>query len=374
MNVTCNLSTLLTLLRDCVGLLDHRTTLPIVSHVLLCAEPGTITLQATDLETGFRGTCMAETHDAGTVTLAGRKLLEILKELPGETVQIASSAQAQKITISAGSSQFILRGLPVTEFPTIPGLDEPAALDLPREDFHAMVSETLGSIGDDDSRHILNTLRIEISAHQIPHIRLVSTDGHRLTKIEQTLGAWRSNEHHEQKVMIPKRATVLMHKLLGACKDETVAIGVTKSLFLLELGSMKVASRLVQGNFPNYGNVIPLMDTAQMEIDRTEFMEALRRMAVMADGQVHAIDLTLTPEGVYMDSQHASLGHAHELVNATVATPRLEARLNAKYLLDALNTSPADTIRFHMEDPLKPCVLTNGDPSRWLVVIMPIKK
>lgn len=111
-----------------------------------------------------------------------------------------------------------------------------------------------------------------------------------------------------------------------------------------------------------------------MEIDRKEFSEALRRISVMAEGQVHAIDLTLTPEGLCLQSQHASLGQAQELVNATVATTRLDARLNGKYLLDALSTAPSETIRFHMADPLKPCVLTNGDPTRWLVVIMPIRK
>ena len=373
MKLTCDLSHIVSLFRNSAALLEAKTTLPISGHILLTAQNNLLTIQATDLETGFQGSCEAKIKTPGTVTLPGKKALEILRELSGETVEI-TQADSQNVKIQSGGSKFTIQGLPPNEFPSIRGLDTPLELDLPREDFETLLREVIPSIGEDQSRFILNTVRAEISGTTTPKLRLVSTNGHRLSMAEKSMGTWRSKPENDHKIMIAKKAATLIVKLLGESDQVTVGVGITKNLLVLQIGSVRLASRLVDGNYPNYNQVIPKKLAAQMEIDGPQFAEALRRVAVMAESSSPAVDLTLSEDGLKIETQNPNLGNANETLAATIGVERLETRLNARYLIESIQTAPSKNIRFHMEDGLKPCILTNGDVSRWLTVIMPINK
>ncbi|HJU04112.1 MAG TPA: DNA polymerase III subunit beta [Nitrospiraceae bacterium] len=365
---------LLTGLQRVQGVVEKRNTMPILSNILLEAKSDGVDILATDLEIGMRGLYKATVHEPGAVTLSARKLYEILKELRDGEIDM-TVADNKWTTIQAGKSQFKIVGLPSTDYPAMPAIDREGLTPLAGIGLTDLIRKTLFAVGDNDARYILNGLLVTLAATDKKAVlRLVGTDGHRLAVAEQEMtGAAVKEAPKEMKAIIPKKAAHEMRRLLEEGGDGEPLIGFTKNLMIFRKSGLLLTSRLMEGNYPNYQQVIPKEQSKQVIVDKAEFEGALRRVAVLSRDKTHAIKLTLSPNRMTLFSSNPDFGEATEELTAKYAGEALTTGFNARYLLDVLSVADGESVSLQMETPLSPCLIREPGNSGFTCVVMPIK-
>jgi DNA polymerase-3 subunit beta len=365
---------LLTGLQRVQGVVEKRNTMPILSNILLEAKSDGVDILATDLEIGMRGLYKATVHEPGAVTLSARKLYEILKELKDGEIDM-TVADNKWTTIQAGKSQFKIVGLPSTDYPAMPAIERDGLTPLAGVGLIDLIRKTLFAVGDNDARYILNGLLVTLAATDKKTIlRLVGTDGHRLAVAEQEMaGAAAKDAPKEMKAIIPKKAAHEMRRLLEEGGDGEPLIGFTKNLMIFRKSGLLLTSRLMEGNYPNYQQVIPKDQSKQVIVDKAEFEGALRRVAVLSRDKTHAVKLTLSPDRMALFSSNPDFGEATEELTAKYTGETLTTGFNARYLLDVLNVADGESVSLQMETPLSPCLIREPGNSGFTCVVMPIK-
>ena len=372
MRCTIPLPALFHLLRDCVSLIPARTTMPITGHLLLSATDDHITITTTNLETTVIAQCPASVSEAGTVTLPGKKLYEILKELSGEEIRLSHNAKTLATTLECNGSRFQLIGLPPEEFPAMPTHAATPLFTIAQQDLCTLKTETLPSMGH-ATQQALNTLRIEWHPTTIPTIRTVTTDGKRLTQSELTTGTWLKKPTTKGHALLSPCTAQVLHRLLHYTRPDVITVSIADALLIITLPTLQVTTRLVEGRYPNYETLTPTHLSPCLELTRKDCIESLTRLAIMAPPETPAIDLDLNANRLILHTDNPQLGQAREEVSATILREGFKVRPNARFLLDALTTAPTDHITLNMDTPDSPCILTNGNPTRWRAIIMPIR-
>jgi DNA polymerase-3 subunit beta len=356
------------------GIVERRGTMPILSNILLEAKGETITLFATDLEIGMRGTHPARVASDGAVTVSARKLYEIIRELPEGDVHLATQ-ENQWVRIECGRSEFRIMGLPPQEFPALPGLEKEVLLPTPAKRLAAQLKRTLFAVGESDARYILNGTLLKVTGQGKKRtMRLVGTDGHRLAVADQELTG--PAPTGEFQAIIPKKAALEMKRQLEETEGldgDQIELGFGKNQLILEQGGTVLLARLMEGNYPNYQQVIPKDNDKKALIPRTEFEAALRRVAILAREKTYAVKLSLEPGGLELAASNPDLGEAKEGLAVRYDGKGVAIGFNARYLLDVLAVMEGDTVEFEFKDALGPCVLRQeGDPD-YLCVVMPMR-
>ncbi|MEC4686744.1 MAG: DNA polymerase III subunit beta, partial [Nitrospirota bacterium] len=263
---------LLTGLQRVQGVVEKRNTMPILSNILLEARSDGVNIIATDLEIGMRGLYKAAVTQTGSVTLSARKLYEILKELREGEIEL-TVADNNWTTIQAGKSQFKIVGLPSQDYPALPSIEREGLTPLTGVGFGDLIRKTLFAVGDNDARYILNGLLVTLTAiEKKTMLRLVGTDGHRLAVAEQEVTeASAKDAPREIKAIIPKKAAFEMRRLLEE-EDGEPLIGFTKNLMIFRKSGLLLTSRLMEGTYPNYQQVVPKDKEVEkrVTVDRAE--------------------------------------------------------------------------------------------------------
>jgi DNA polymerase-3 subunit beta len=377
MKFTCTRGILLGAIRNLLSLTSTRSTLPILANALLETTPTGLTVLGTDLETGFQGTYDASIQKPGRVTVNARALCDVLKELDPEHHITWQTDDKHVIRLVSGNSRFTLHGLPADDYPQLPAFDEPAQVSIPGTDFLTCLQQVLPAVPDQDQRFVLQSVLVTIgtqSTQESPAIELVGTDGHRLAIAESLAGRWANSTPQQLSALIPKKAAQLLATLLAQEDTLVVPIAVSKKLFCVTVKNVILTSRLVEGTYPNYQQVIPIVNGARMEIDRESFEEALHRVAVVSRDHTQAVRLALSPDTLTIHAQNADVGEGTESIPAVVADKEFKAGFNARYLLDALRTCPGERLQLHMKEPLSPCLIVcPGGQTGWKHVIMPVR-
>ena len=366
---------LLTALQRVQGVVEKRNTMPQLSNILLEAKPEGVDVIATDLEIGMRGLYKATVKEPGSITLSARKVFEILKELPEGEIEL-TVGDNNWATLKAGKSQFKIVGLPSSDYPALPAIEREGLTPVAGAGLLELIRKTLFAVGDNDARYILNGLLVTLLAgEKKTTLRLVGTDGHRLAMAEQEVGAAGAKDApKEVKAIIPKKAAFEMRRLLEEGDGEPL-IGFTKNLMVFRKSGLLLTSRLMEGNYPNYQQVIPKEkeQDKRVTVVRTEMEGALRRVAVLSRDKTNAVKLTLAPGKMTLFTSNPDFGEATEELGAQYKGDTLTTGFNARYLLDVLAVMDGESIAMQMDTPLSPCLLREPGNAGFTCVVMPIK-
>ena len=364
---------LFTGLQGVQGVVEKRNTMPALSNILLETKQDGVELVATDLEIGIRGHYKAEVLDPGSVSVSARKLFEILREMPDSEITFTTQ-ENNWVQIQAGKIQFKIVGLAASEFPALPTVEREGRVAISGSGLAALIRKTLFAVGDNDARYILNGLLITlISTDKKVTMRLVGTDGHRLAVAESELAQDAVSEiPKEIRAIIPRKAAQEMRRLLEEEAGEPL-LGFTKNLVTFQRSGVFLTSRVMEGTYPNYQQVIPKDNSKKATVDRTALEAALRRVAVLSRDKTNAVRITLDSGMLTLYTSNPDLGEATEELPVQYRGESLTTGFNARYLLDALAAMESETVHLEMKTALSPCVLRpEGDPG-FLCVVMPMK-
>lgn len=370
---------MLTALQRVQGVVEKRNTMPQLSNILLEAKSEGVDVIATDLEIGMRALYKATVQEPGSITLSARKLFEILKELPDGEVEL-SVGENHWATIRSGKSQFKVVGLPSSEYPALPSIEREGLTPVAGAGLLELIRKTLFAVGDNDARYILNGLLVTlITSDKKTTLRLVGTDGHRLALAEQETAAVGGNDTakdgpKEIKAIIPKKAAYEMKRLLEEGDGEP-QIGFTKNLMIFRKSGLLLTSRLMEGNYPNYQQVIPKErdQDKKVGVARTDLEGALRRVSVLSRDKTNAVKVTLSVGKMTLYTSNPDFGEATEELAAQYKGEALTTGFNARYLLDVLGVMDGDAVTMQMDNPLSPCLIREPDNAGFACVVMPIK-
>ena len=364
---------LLTGLQRVQGIVEKRNTMPVLSNILLETKQDGIELVATDLEIGVRGHYKADVQQAGSVSLSARKLYELLKEVAAGEITITTQ-ENNWVQIQAGRSQFKIVGIAASEFPALPTIEREGRVAIPGSGLASLIRKTLFAVGDNDARYILNGLLITLhSSDKKVTMKLVGTDGHRLAVAESDLTQSAGTDlPKEIKAIIPRKAAQEIRRLLEEEEGEPL-LGFTKNLVTFQKSGLFLTSRVMEGTYPNYQQVIPKESAKKAAIERTALESALRRVAVLSKDKTNAVKVILQNGSITLHTSSPDVGEATEDLPAQYRGESLTTGFNARYLLDALAVMDGDTVSLEISSPLSPCVLkSDGDPG-FLCVVMPMK-
>lgn len=374
MKVRITRDELLTGLQRVQGVVEKRNTMPILSNILLEAKQDGVEIVATDLEIGMRGLYKATVSEVGGVTISARKLFEIIKELPPGDIEL-SAGENNWTTIQAGKSQFKIVGLPSADYPALPTIEREGLTPLSGDGLLELIRKTLFAAGDNDARYILNGLLVTlINTEKKTTLRLVGTDGHRLAVAEQDVGkSENKGAPQEIKAIIPKKAAQEMRRLLEERGDNEPLIGFAKNLMIFRKSGLLLTSRLMEGNYPNYQQVIPKEGGKRISVNRLELESALRRVSVLSKEKASAVKVSFAPGKITLFSSSPDYGEAAEELPARYEGEMLSSGFNARYLLDVFAVMDGEGVSLQMETPLSPCLIQESESPGFKCVVMPIK-
>ncbi|HEX2092895.1 MAG TPA: DNA polymerase III subunit beta [Longimicrobiaceae bacterium] len=348
------------------GSIPTRTTLPVLSNILLEAEDGAVRVSGTDLDTAVSVRIPAEVAEPGAITAPAKKLQEIARELPGS---VEVSTQGDTITIASGRSRFRLNGLPRDEFPTFPRVAFEETWRLTGQDLGRLIAHVSFAASTEETRPILNGVLWQLGEREM---RMVATNGHRLAKM--TLPIEGDARAPAGDLIVHPKALAQVQKLFGP--DQTVEVARSENHLGFRTDSVQVFTRLIEGPYPNYEQVIPKDNDKMLVADKGAFNAAVRRMAIVASDQTHRIRLSLGGPMLRFSVQTPDLGEATEELPVEYSGDPLEIGFNAQYLLELLRYMPTDEVRMTFKAPERAATMEpvgNEDTPDYLCLVMPLR-
>lgn len=348
------------------GVVETRKTLPILSHLLLEAAKGHISLFGTDLDVGIRSSLEAQVIRDGVVAISAKKLYEIFRELPEAPVELKADADLI-VSIKCLKSEFQLKGLPKEDFPSFPSGRKEGGVIMKKPSLREMMRKTIFAVSTDQARYTLNGVLFQLSPEAT---RMVATDGHRLSLV--TKGREEAQGGGIAEALIPRKAIVEALKMLRDDEGEA-QLQLVDNQLLIEVGQNLLICRLIEGQFPNYQQVIPKKGSRKLLISREAFHGALRRTsAIMGDRPIPVV-LEMKPEQVLVRCVNMDLGEAREELDAEYSGEAMSIGFNAKYILDFLAVVDQEQIQVHLNDPLSPALFQPVGEEGYSCVIMPMR-
>jgi DNA polymerase-3 subunit beta len=353
-----------------LSVVSPKTTLPVLANFLLEAdEKGkSISLTATDLDMTVTTKADATVEAGGGVTIPAKRFAEIVRELREAEVKVI--AEAEEISIRSGKSKFRIVGIPPEEFPTLPKSDPASAFRVDAESLVRMVDKVSFCTSKDETRPSLNGAFWEFTAESMG---MTATDGHRLATF-RTTGKFKSLAG--KNMIVPPKALSHAVRIVGAEANGTVKVSVHENHVTFFIGSTTINSRLLEGPFPNYKQVIPKDNDKELIADREELMGAVRRVAVLSDTLTHQVRLGLSKKKVELSVSTPDVGEAKEEIPASFSSDKMEVGYNANYLLDILKHIDTKEVKFLLGTPVGAAVvsaLEEGESEEYRCLIMPLR-
>lgn len=349
------------------GIVERRNTMPILANVLIEARNGDVHLTATDLEVGIRGKLEGQVARDGLVTVSAKKLYEIVREAPDETLQI-KRLENEWVEIKSGKSVFKIVGLDAREFPQFPKFEGEKLSSLPAKILREMIERTIFSVSSDETRYNLNGVFIEEIKEG--KIRMVATDGHRLALIERGIGAFGLNKG----VILPRKGLAELRRLLEGVEEGNVSVGFKENMGLVLKGNVELFMRLIEGDFPDYSKVIPKDNPQLAHLDQDEFLHALRRVSILSSERYKGIKMEFKAGKASISASNPELGEAVEEIEIEYQGKPLTVGFNARYLIDVLTVlGDGGDVEVALKDDVSPSILRKRNDDGYLYVIMPMR-
>lgn len=325
------------------GVVEKRTTIPILSNVLIEASQDRITLTATDLELGIRCSCPAGVKRQGSGTVPAKRLLDYVRLLPDADVQI-KFGENQWVSITCGRSRTRIAGMSRESYPELPQMNEKIA-EIPAAALASMIAQTVFSISNEESRFTLNGALLVLKPEALV---MVATDGHRLAMCERPMAL---GDGMTYRALLPRKAMLEIQKLAAdATAEAKFQFAATENHLFFQLGDRLLISRKLTGNFPDYERVLPKEQPNSVALGREEFKATIERVAQFSDERSHAVRMKVEAGEVKVHSSLSETGESEESLGATYEGPTVEIGFNAFYMLDFLRVVPESEVRFLFKD------------------------
>jgi DNA polymerase-3 subunit beta len=354
-------------LQAVAGSVPTKTTLPVLSNILVEATHDGVRLSGTDLDIAVSTTVPASVDQEGSITVPARKLAEIVRELPNASIRITASGE-QRVTIECGRSKFRLLGLPKDEFPAFPAVKFDGGWKATAGNLQKLITHVAFAASTEESRPILNGVLWELRPDRM---RMVATNGHRLARMDvptATAGGAQAD------LIVPPKALEQIRKLFSA--EDEIDVARSENHLGFRSATTQVFTRLIEGPYPNYEQVIPRENDKVMTADKGAITAALRRMSIVASDQTHRIRMAFANGSCKLSVQTPDLGEAQEEVTVTYEGDALEIGFNAAYMLEVLKYIPTDEVRMTFKAPERAATCEPvgwDDPASFLALVMPLR-
>jgi DNA polymerase-3 subunit beta len=343
-----------------------KTTLPVLANILLEATKDGLRLSGTDLDIAVGTTVPASVDQEGAITLPARKLAELVRELPSAGIRFTTQGE-QRVTIECGRSRFKLLGLPREEFPAFPQVTFGKGKTTARE-LQKLVGHVAFAASSEESRPILNGVLWQLTADRM---RMVATNGHRLAKMEVPI---EGSMGEPADLIVPPKALEQLRKLFGP--DDEIEIGRSENHLGFRSATTAVYTRLIEGPYPNYEQVIPRENDKIATAEKNALMAAIRRMSIVASDQTHRIRMSFGDGACKLSVTTPDLGEAQEEITVGYDGEAIDIGFNANYLLEVLKQMPTDEVRLTFKAPERAATVEPvgwNDPASYLTLVMPLR-
>lgn len=360
-------------LQQVLNVVATRSTMPILSNVLIEAEDGHISLTTTNLDLGIRCRIKAEVSTTGSITLPVRKLATIVRELPQSEVFIETSDKNQA-KITSGGSLFKIMGISSEEFPPLPTFENRKVFELSQEQIVGMLKSVSYAQSNDENRYILNGVYFNFADEKLT---LVATDGRRLglTALETEI-----SEENAGSLILPAKTVAELERLMGKGEKVKIAFNDRQAAFEIAIAEsgdtglvdhLYLVSKIVEGNYPNYRQVIPKETEHRVKIERELMLECVHRAALVTSDKSNSVKLKVTKNLLEISGSSSEYGESHESMAIAYDGPEVQVAFNPQFLMEPLKALTKDEVFFEFKDELSPGLFKTLD--NFICVIMPLR-
>jgi DNA polymerase-3 subunit beta len=371
MKLTIERGELLRALGHVTSVVERRTTIPILSNVLLRASSKALQFKATDLEREVSEEAPADVSQPGAVTVPAHILHDIVRKLPdGAQVELRRDEEKERLTLTSGHSRFALQTLPPEDFPDLAAGDLGHKFEIAAADLKRLIDKTRFAISTEETRYYLNGIYLHTASRgKQAVLRAVATDGHRLAQAELDLPKGAAGMPG---VILPRKTVHELHRLMEG-SDAKVSVGVSAAKARFEIGTIALTSKLIDGTFPDYARVIPKSNDKELKVSNAEFMSAVDRVSTIASERGRAVKLNISGDKLVLSVNNPEGGSATEEISVDYDATPLEIGFNARYLLDIANQLESETAHFQLADPGSPTMVKDESDEGALYVLMPMR-
>jgi len=360
-------------LQQVLNVVASRSTMPILSNVLIEAEEGHISLTTTNLDLGIRCRIKADVSDTGSITLPVRKLATIVKELPVNEVFLETSDKNQA-KITSGGSLFKITGIGSEEFPPLPTFENRKVFELSQDEIVNMLKSVSYAQSTDENRYILNGVYFNFADEKLT---LVATDGRRLglTGLELEV-----SEENAGSLILPAKTVAELERLMGKGEKVNIAFNDRQAAFEIGLDEssdsglvdhLYLVSKIVEGNYPNYRQVIPKETEHRVKIERELMLECVHRAALVTSDKSNSVKIKVSKNLLEISGQSTEYGESHEAMAIAYDGPEVQVAFNPQFLMEPLKALTKDEVFFEFKDELSPGLFKTLD--NFICVIMPLR-
>jgi DNA polymerase-3 subunit beta len=355
------------------GILEKRSHMPILSTVLLTAKGNDLELSATDLEIGFQNSYPAEVIQPGSITISGKKLLDITRETNSPKIYI-SEKENNWVYISDNNAHYNLSCLPTDEFPVLTEPEGTVMIDIDGKVFGEMINKTIYAVTIEEAGFKLSGIFMEKLDKEGENIlRMTATDGHRLSLIDKKIPNVQKLEIGTG-VMIPKKGMMELQKL--SSEQDTLSLGLKQNNLVAKKKKALIVIRLLETKFPDYKNVLPAVDKEEkytITINKQPLLDAMRRMMIIRGDQYQGVKIHVKENYLEMTSVNPDLGNVEEKVEIKYEGEPVEMGFNPKYFIDTLQPMDSETVYLTIKDQTGPCLISGEEDEGFLGLIMPMR-
>jgi len=351
------------------GIIERRSTHPLLAHVLLHAREAGLRMTATDNEVAYIGDLAANVTTGGQLAVDAANFFQIVRALPEPTVHLAIKGN-RRLEIRSGRAEFKLPGYAAEEFPPLPTFDAKGSASIAEGVLRRMVECTAFSVATDDVRYGLNGAHLEaVSDDDGPRLRMVATDGHRLSVAE---GEYEGELVITPRTLIPRKALAVMRKLLEG-DDEKVEVAFGDAAIRLTRPNQIFWFRLLEGQFPDYATVVPISGNHKCTLRRDDLAATLKRVNILVQERQRAVRFVFTETDLEIEVSSVERGEVRETVPIELEGNDIAVGFNARYLQDVLGVVQGEHVTLELAEPLAPCLVKDPEDARAFFVVMPMR-
>lgn len=367
MKVLCEKEELLRGTQIVQSIVSARSTLPILSNFLFEADGQAIKLSSTDLEVGVSCFIKGEISKEGSITIPAKRFADIIRELPDNKQIEIRADETNQISVKSGKSHFILMGLPKSEYPVLPDFPEEKTFKIQKSLLKNMFRRTSFAVSTDETRYVLNGVYL-IAENGV--LKFVATDGRRLAYISRNC----IDKKFTHRAIIPTKSVNEVQKILGTEEKEAeVKIGVTENQIAFQIENITILSRLIEGAFPNYEQVIPKKHESQIKVNVKETLSAVKQMALLTSDKASTVKFLFAKNMLRVSAQAQGLGSGEAEIDIEYSGANLEIAFNPGFLIDILKNADDDSVIFELTNSLNPALLSPVNDKNYLCVVMPMR-
>jgi DNA polymerase-3 subunit beta len=351
------------------SVVEKKSTMAILSNVLIEAQGAGISITATDLEIGIKGFHPAEIVKEGQSTLSAKKLYEVVKELPQQKVSLLLK-ENQWVEISSGKSVFNIMGLSAETFPSLPTYEEDGFFTIESGTFKEMIEKTIFAVSTDESRYNLTGVFLVKAGIEEGNVRMVATDGYRLSMIDRALKF--EGKGLENGLLLPKKGLAEVSRLLDE-DGEKVWIKLMNNNFIVKKENVLLVMRLLDAEFPDYRQVIPQKSRRHFGMKRGQILESLHRVSILSSEKTRGVKFHFSQDLLDLSTYNPELGEAKEELPVDYKGEDLIIGFNSRFVMDVLNILTSEEVIFELEDAKSPAVIRPSDDLMHTCVVMPMR-